>query len=267
MPRLSPLSPHPEDSPRRDHHHHLAAVSSRSVDFPAGEVRPAHHHGVAQLIYAVEGVMVVSSEAGRWIVPPTRAIWMPAFTSHTIRMVSAVSMRSLYIQPEAASGLPAACATVAISDLLKQLIVSAMEIDGDYLTDSRDGRLMGLILDELRVLPVLPLHLPNPHHPYLRTICNAIAEAPDDNRTLAHWAAVIGVDIKTIQRLFMRETGLTFGQWRQQARLLMALERLASGARIVDIALDMGYDSPSAFSAMFRKQLGVPPSEYFRVVE
>lgn len=251
-------------SARRDHHRDEVPVSSRAVEFPAGEVRPLHHHGVAQLIYAVDGIMVVESDAGRWIVPPTRGIWMPAFAAHTIRMVNAVSMRSLYIRPDAAQGLPQACATVAISELLRQLILSAMDITDDYAADSRNGRLMGLILDELRFLPVLPLHLPNPQHPCLTRICGAIGAAPDENTTLAQWARTLGMDVKTIQRLFMRETRMTFGQWRQQARLLMALERLASGARILDVALDLGYDSPSAFSAMFRKQLGVTPSAYFR---
>jgi AraC-like DNA-binding protein len=254
-------------SAQRNHHRDTVPVSSRAVDFPAGDVRPLHHHSVAQLIYAVDGVMVVSSEIGQWIVPPTRGIWMPAFTAHTVRMVNAVSMRTLYIQPDAARGLPERCHTVAISDLLRQLILSAMSVAGEYMADSRDGRLMGLILDELNFLPVLPLHLPLPAHPYLRAICRQLREAPDDKRTLDEWAQTVGVDAKTIQRSFARQTGMTFGKWRQQARLLMALERLASGERILDVALGLGYDSPSAFTAMFRKQLGVVPSEYFRIYE
>ncbi|CAG9239078.1 hypothetical protein PSP6_80265 [Paraburkholderia tropica] len=176
-------------------------------------------------------------------------------------------MRTLYIQPDAAQGLPSQCHTVAISDLLRQLIVSAMAITGDYTADSRDGRLMGLLLDELNFLPVLPLHLPLPTHPYLADICQQLLDAPDDKRTLGEWAKVAGVDAKTLQRAFARQVSMTFGQWRQQARLLMALERLATGQSILDVALGMGYDSPSAFTAMFKKQLGVVPSEYFRISE
>ncbi|PVX79978.1 AraC family transcriptional regulator [Paraburkholderia unamae] len=211
--------------------------------------------------------MVVSSEAGQWIVPPTQAIWMPAHTAHTVRMVNAVTMRTLYIQPDAARGLPQRCHTVAIPDLLRQLILSAMDIKGDYTADSRDGRLMGLLLDELNFLPVLPLHLPLPTHPYLVEICRQLLDAPDDKRTLLEWAQVVGVDPKTVQRTFAQQLSMTFGQWRQQARLLMALERLATGRSILDVALGLGYDSPSAFTAMFKKQLGVVPSEYFRLSE
>ncbi|WP_322046465.1 helix-turn-helix transcriptional regulator [Paraburkholderia sp. J67] len=240
-------------------------MSSRAVDFPAGHIRPLHHHSVAQLIYAVDGVMVISSNAGQWIVPPTQAIWMPAHTAHTVRMVNAVTMRTLYIQPDAAHGLPQRCHTVAISALLRQLILSAMEINDDYTADSRDGRLMGLLLDELNFLPVLPLHLPLPTHPHLAAICQQILEAPDDKRTLDEWAQVIGIDARTVQRTFAQQVSMTFGQWRKQARLLMALERLATGQSILDVALSMGYDSPSAFTAMFKKQLGVVPSEYFRI--
>jgi len=238
-------------------------VSSRFVNYPGGYITPLHRHTLAQLIYAVEGVMVVSSDVGQWIVPPTRGIWMPALTDHTVRMVGAVAMRSLYIEPDAIADLPQHCRTVVISDLLRQLILSAMTVSGDYATDSRGGRLMRLILDELIFLPVLPLHLPRPNHPYLQPICQQISDLPDDNKTLIEWAAIIGVNAKTLQRLFAQETGMTFGRWRQQARLLIALERLAMGERILDVALNLGYDSPSAFAAMFKKHLGVAPSEYF----
>lgn len=256
---------HPATSARRDHHHDAVPVTARAMNFPADNLRTLHHHSVAQLIYAVSGIMVVASDAGRWIVPPNRAIWMPPFTPHTVRMVNDVSMRTLYIQPDAVTTLPSTSQTVAVSDLLKQLILSAMDVTDAYTRDSRNGRLMGLILDELRVLPVLPLHLPMPTHPYLKAMCEQLHAAPDDQRTLSDWAKTVGVDAKTIQRVFAQHTGMTFGQWRQQARLLLALERLALGQSVLNVALDSGYDSPSAFTVMFKKQLGVVPSEYFRV--
>jgi AraC-like DNA-binding protein len=122
---------------------------------------------------------------------------------------------------------------------------------------------MSLLLDELQALPVLPLHLPQPNDPRLRRICARLLDHPVDGSTLADWAERLEVDVKTIQRLFARETGMTFGQWRQQARLLRALEKLASGDKIIDIALSLGYESPSAFAAMFRRQFGEPPSAFF----
>jgi AraC-like DNA-binding protein len=119
------------------------------------------------------------------------------------------------------------------------------------------------MLDEIVQMPVLPLNLPTPSDPRLRVIHDKIKAFPDDPNTIAHWARTFRLNPRTIQRLFLAENGLSFGQWRRQARLLTALEMLARGERIVDIALAVGYDSPTAFSTMFRRQFGAPPSAYF----
>jgi AraC-like DNA-binding protein len=239
-------------------------VFTRATDYPEGHVVDWHVHARGQLVYAVHGVMMVAADGGQWIVPSTRAIWMPAGVAHLIRCVGVVHMRSLYIRPDAAAGLPARAHAVGVSALLRELILAATEVAQPYDERSRDGRLMRLLLDELHALPVLPLHLPQPSDPRLRRICARIAERPDDVSTLADWAATLAVDVKTIQRLFARETGMTFGQWRQQARLLHGLERLAVGDKVVDVALALGYDSPSAFAAMFKRQFGETPSAFFR---
>ena len=241
-----------------------APVSCRATDYPAGwEVAP-HAHGKHQLIYAVHGVMAVKADAGQWVVPPTRGIWMPAGMTHAIQCIGVVNMRSLFILPGAVPNLPVESCVVGISPLLRELIRAAAEVPAPYVPASRDGRLMRLMLDELRTLPVLPLHLPMPLEPRLLEICTRLQQRLDDVSTLADWAAHLGVDVKTIQRLFQRETGMTFGKWRQQARLLRALELLASGERVVDIALALGYDSPSAFTTMFKRQFGQTPSQFFR---
>jgi AraC-like DNA-binding protein len=239
-------------------------VFTRATDYPEGHVIDWHAHARGQLVYAVHGVMMVAAEGGQWIVPPTRAIWMPAGVSHLIRCVGVVHMRSLYIRPDAAPQLPARAQAVGVSALLRELILAATEVEPPYAADSRDGRLMRLLLDELHALPVLPLHLPQPADERLRRICTRLAEQPDDVSTLADWSAALGIDAKTIQRLFARETGMTFGQWRQQARLLHGLERLAVGDKVVDVALALGYDSPSAFAAMFKRQFGETPGAFFR---
>jgi AraC-like DNA-binding protein len=239
-------------------------VITRLVDYPAGHVIERHVHARGQLVYAVHGVMMVDAEGGQWIVPPTRAIWMPAGTAHLIRCIGVVHMRSLYVRPDAAPQLPARAHAVGVSPLLRELILAAGEIGTPYTPDSRDGRLMRLLLDELHALPVLPLYLPHPADARLRRICERLSARPDDVSTLADWGAALGVDVKTIQRLFARETGMTFGQWRQQARLLHALERLALGDKVVEVALALGYDSPGAFATMFRRQFGETPSAFFR---
>lgn len=241
----------------------IAPVACRVSDYPLNAQIEPHAHGKHQLVYAIQGVMVVHTAAGVWIVPPTRAIWMPAGTTHWIRCVGTVLMRSLFVRPDAAADLPRSAQAVGVSPLLRELISAAAEIALPYAANSRDGRLMRLLLDELHALPILPLHLPQPSDPHLQRICAQLQGAPDDLSTLADWAVQLGVDAKTIQRRFARETGMTFGQWRQQARLLHALERLAQGDKVLDVALALGYDSPSAFAAMFRRQFGQSPSRFF----
>ena len=241
-----------------------APVFTRATDYPGGYVVDWHAHARGQLVYAVLGVMVVAAQGGQWIVPPTRAIWMPAGVAHLIRCVGDVHMRSLYVQPDAAPHLPGRAHAVGVSPLLRELILAACDVPQPYEPDSRDGRLMRLLVDELHALPVLPLHLPQPQDERLRRICARLLEQPDDASTLGDWAAALGIDAKTVQRLFARETGMTFGQWRQQARLLHGLERLALGDKVVDVALALGYDSPSAFATMFKRQFGETPSAFFR---
>jgi AraC-like DNA-binding protein len=221
---------------------------------------------VGQLIYAVRGVMVIHTASGQWIVPPTRALWMPVSMTHGIRMVGHVRMRTIYVQPRAAPSLPAACAVVAVSPLLSALILEAVNVRLPYAQDSRDAHLMGLLIDEIVQMPALPLNLPYPSDPRLRVIHERIMKTPDDPSTAAQWASTFRLDPRTIHRLFVRDTGLTFGQWRRQARLLAALEMLARGERIVDIALAVGYSSPTAFSTMFHRQFGAPPTSYFEAV-
>lgn len=239
-------------------------VTAMAADYLPGEVTKPHQHPHAQLIHAVHGVMVVATEEGQWIVPPTRGMWMPGGITHWIRMVGRVQMRTAYIRPDAAPDLPQRCTVLGISPLLRELILAAIDIPLPYAPDTRDARLMRLLLDEVMLVPSLPLHLPRPTDDGLRQICDAIVSTPDTALTLADWGGRLGVDPKTIQRRFARETGMTFGQWRQQARLLAALEKLAAGSKVVDVALDLGYESPSAFATMFRRQFGVPPSVFFR---
>lgn len=207
--------------------------------------------------------MVVRADVGLWVVPPTRAIWMLAGMRHEIRCVGAVHMRSLFVAPATMLQLPASTQAVGVSPLLRELIRAAMDVRQPYAAHTRDGRLMRLILDELRTLPVLPLHLHRPTDPRLLPICDQLQGQPDDTTTLNVWAQRLSFDVKTLQRLFVKETGMTFGVWRQQVRLLRALELLASGEKVINVALALGYDSPSAFGAMFRRQFGQTPTQFF----
>jgi AraC-like DNA-binding protein/quercetin dioxygenase-like cupin family protein len=242
-------------------------VTGRATDYPNGSSIEPHAHAKHQLIYAVRGVMVVQAQAGRWVVPPTRGIWMVAGMTHEIRCLGEVHMRSLVVTPDAAPRLLEVTQAVGISPLLRELIRAAMQVRQPYVPASRDGRVMRLILDELRALPVLPLHLQMPSDPRLLQICDTLRQRLGDPSTMADWARRLTVDVKTIQRLFVKETGMTFGQWRQQARLLRALELLATGRKVIDVALALGYESPSAFATMFRKQFDQTPSQFFAEAE
>lgn len=237
-------------------------VAGLAVDYEDGHRVRRHRHRRGQLLYAISGVMVVDTDAGIWIVPPTRGVWVPAWVPHGIRMSGEPRMRTVFVEPGAAAHLPEQCCVLSISPLLRELMVAAAEVPLDWAPDTRDGRLMMLLLDELRQEPVLPLHLPQPSEPRLARICRAIVRHPERQAGAADWARELGVDPKTVHRLFLRHTGMTFGRWRQQARLLAAMERLARGARVLDVALDLGYDSPSAFAAMFRRAVGESPSAF-----
>ncbi|RSF07791.1 AraC family transcriptional regulator [Achromobacter aegrifaciens] len=237
-------------------------VAGLAVDYEDGHRVRRHRPRRAQLLYAISGVMVVDTDAGIWVVPPTRGVWVPAWVSHGLRMSGEPRMRTVFVEPGAAAHLPSSCCVLSISPLLRELMVAAAEVPLDWAPDTRDGRLMMLLLDELRQEPVLPLHLPQPSEPRLARICRAIVRHPERQDGAADWGRALGVDPKTVHRLFLRHTGMTFGRWRQQARLLAAMERLARGERVLEVALDLGYESPSAFAAMFRKAVGEPPSAF-----
>ncbi|MGT9865653.1 AraC family transcriptional regulator [Stenotrophomonas maltophilia group sp. P373] len=239
-------------------------VTYRVTQYPVGTHIPGHKHQRHQLVYAISGLMVVRSAVGRWVVPSNRAIWMPAGMVHAVDCIAAVHMRSLYIDPSFALHLPAEPFAVQVSPLLRELLQAATLVKGEHIEDSRDGRVVRLLLDELHRMDVLPLHLPAPSDPRLQRICQHLQKHPGDDATLQDWAQALEVDVKTIQRRFATELGMTFGQWRQQARLLAAMERLAIGDKVIDVALATGYDSPSAFTSMFKRQLGQTPAAFFR---
>ncbi|WP_024509572.1 helix-turn-helix transcriptional regulator [Bradyrhizobium sp. ARR65] len=247
-----------------DYHATPRPIAAMEIDYPSGTSTGLHAHPRGQLLHAITGVMIVRSAAGSWVVPPNRALWLAADLEHEVQMCGEVKIRTVFVDPDAAPHLPRTSCVIAVSALLRELIVAAVAVPIDYERGSRDERLLLLLLDELRKFDALPLHLPAPRDIRLRTICEALTSRPDDVTTAQQWADRIGVTAKTLHRLFSKETGMTFGQWRQQARLLFALQRLARGEKIIDVAFDSGYASQSAFTAMFRKHFGIPPSAFYR---
>lgn len=232
-------------------------------DYPAGTVVPWHRHKRAQLAFAKSGVMVMATRDGDWVVPPHRALWLPAGTEHQLRASTALAMRTLYIEPEAAQGMPEAVRVIDVSPLLRELILAAAELPLLWRESGRDQRIMALILDEIRILPDLPLGLPRPTDRRLARLCDAVLAAPGEDWGLRAASRRVGASSRTLARIAQRELGMSFAAWLRRARLLCALERLARGESVTAVALDSGYGSPAAFAQMFRRHIGVAPSRYF----
>jgi len=232
--------------------------------WPVGMSTGWHSHPKGQLLYATEGVMVVHTDAGSWIVPPNRALWITTGLRHTVTMAGDVLMRTAYIDAAKVTTLPHESSVINVSPLLRELLVEAVRIAFHTEPKGRDARLLELLIDEIRVSTTLPLHLPMPKDERLRSICDQLSATPSDSSNAAEWAASIHVGERTLHRLFAKETGMTFAQWREQARLLHALRGIAAGTKVIEVALDCGYGSASAFAAMFRRHFGVSPSSFYQ---
>ncbi len=241
-------------------------VAAMARDLPSDYEIAWHSHPRFQLVYGAQGVMTVDTrgrdQGETWVVPPQRAVWLPPGIEHRILTSSQVKFRTLYVAPEAAKAMPQRCEAFAITPLLRELILRATELPVEYDERGSAGRVMRLILDELASLVRLPYNLPMPASKVLSRICRALIESPNDQVTIEALGARHGTTSRTLARGFRRETGMSFSEWRRRARLLRALAWIAEGRPILAVALDLGYDSPSAFSAMFKREFGLPPSQY-----
>jgi len=243
-------------------------VRSLGLHLPSGHELPPHAHPWDQLVHATEGVMTVTVEAGSWVVPPARAVWIPAGLVHAVRTRGRVRMRTLYLRPDLADRVeaawPATCRVVAVSSLARELVLAILRIGMLLEGDAHHRRLVELLAHELRGTGEAPLELRTPLDPRARQVADAIRADPASTSTLAELAGHGGASPRTIERLFRRDTGLTFVGWRQRARALHALERLVTGDTVTEAALAAGYDSTSAFIAMFRRVLGTTPGRVAR---
>ncbi|TDT60465.1 AraC-like DNA-binding protein [Enterobacter sp. AG5470] len=232
-------------------------------DYRHGEHEPWHTHPCDQLIHTLSGVIRVETAQGTWVVPPTRGVWIPAYVSHALDIDGDVQARGVFVQPLARADLPVICQVVRISELLRALIVNALELPAAYQAGTRAERIYELILDEIRLMNTLPFCLPEPSSPRLKQLCDAVRATPAGAWTLENAARQVSMSGRTLSRHFYQQTGLQFSEWVRRARLLGALTRLARGEPVTQVALDSGYANPSAFSAMFRRVMGVPPGDYF----
>ncbi|TDV69791.1 helix-turn-helix domain-containing protein [Pseudomonas sp. LP_7_YM] len=233
-------------------------------DYAEGHLLRRHYHRRAQLLYGSTGVMKVSTEQGDWVVPPQQAVWVPAQLEHEVLMLG-VSTRSLYIEPSAVPVSRGVCEVISVSPLLRQLLIEAVEMPLVYDPQGRDGALISLALWEIELARGLPLHIRLPDDPRLLDRCQRFLQHPDIHQSPHDWARELFVSERSFSRLFREQTQMSFGQWRQRACVMLALSRLSAGDPITRIALDLGYESPAAFSTMFRRLVGCAPSHYATV--
>lgn len=231
-------------------------------EFPDGYHVPEHHHSRSQLLHALTGVVLVSTQLGRWMVPPDHAMWIPAGIEHAVDMLGNVSMRSIYVAPGAIEGLPERLRVVGVGDLMRSLIVEAVALPDE--PSPRSTLLLSLLLHEIPAMPERPLGLPFPADPKIAALCRRFVASPSPHATIDEWATAAGMSRRTFTRIFQRQTGLSLSTWRQQALLFAALPRLADGEPVTRVALDLGYDSVPAFTTMFRRMLGKSPRAYLR---
>ena len=246
---------HLDDEPR---------VRSWAVTFPTGG---SLHELVSEwdrLVYASRGAMRVRTAQGEWMVPPHRALWVPAGVSHRVEMKGRVSLRSLFFRPVRFGRLFRECRVMNVSALLRELIlhVSRRAVVDPQLRS--EGHAIGLLLSQLVTIEVVPLQLPLLRDPRASRAASLLSTPAGTRRPLAAVGRTVGASPRTLQRLFAAETGLTFEKWRQRARLIRSIELLAAGWKVTRVALEVGYDSPSAFIAMFRRELGSTPRRYLQ---
>src|SRR5689334_17379867 len=232
-------------------------------DVPDHQVTRWHTHKRAQLVYTAAGAMLVRTRDATWVIPPQRAVWVPAGVQHETETLGEVKMRTLYIEAGVARRVTLKCCAINVSPLLRELIMRAATLPVLYPPRSPAARVMQMILDEIRECTMTPLSLPLPAHPRLGRICHAIARNPRRRDTLAQLAAAEGMSKRTAERLFTRELSMTFRRWRQLARLLSALTKLATGKSVKLAAFESGYTSQSAFTSTFKRMFGTTPTHYF----
>lgn len=221
-----------------------------------------HFHQCAQLLHAADNVITVKADAGVWVVPPHRAVWIPPGFHHMTSSKKSFRLLTLYVKPGIAR-MPSRCCVVSIDPLVNELLKAAAEFEPEYPKGGPEERLLMVILDRLPLLEVMPLYLPQPQDSRLRRLTALLEEDLASGVSMERAAILSGLSSRTAARLFRKETGMTFTQWRQQLRVLMAMERLGAGASVTEAALDVGYQDVSSFINVFRQVTGTTPASFF----
>lgn len=237
-------------------------IHGLAVDLTHGWHVESHRHDRGQIMFAAAGAMTISVPHKSWVIGGCRALWVPESLEHEVRMSTNVEMRNLQISRACAPELPTTTCCVRVTPLLRELLLTAIAGPNYFCPGDKQERVVGLILDEFEEAEVPAMHLPDPRDARLVRVCNAMRDRPGDRSTLDEWADIACVSARTLARLFVQDTGLSFAVWRRQLRLINAIARLSCGDSVTTVALDAGYDTPSGFIEMFRRQTGCTPGQY-----
>ncbi len=257
LPKLAPIEIGWRTEP------HLPVIPLSMEVSQAGCAAP-HAHPRGQLIYASQGVMRVVSGKEVLVVPPSQAVWVPPDVEHEVYFPGEVSLRNLFLERGVSGRLPRECTILKVSPLLRELILKAVIIGESYTPESAGYRLMTVLIDELCQAEPTELRLPMGHDERLQRAIEKMVADPGAIETIEVLASVACTSPRTLARLFIRETGLTFGAWKKRLILQEAIRRLAAGQNVTTVAFDLGYQSLSAFIEMFRQTLGASPGQYLK---
>lgn len=252
---------------RSEDHEYLQSVprpvAAMAKRYPAGYAGYRHSHARAQFLYAASGTMKLTLDLGSWIIPPKRAVWLPAGYPHQTGAIGALEMRTLYIRedacPKMASPVPR---MLAVSPLLHELILRAVEMPAEYHEAGQDARIVATLLGEINWTPIHPVCLPALEDARLRRVEQMLLKEPGNRNTLEQWAQCLSVSPRTLNRALRRETDLSFQVWRDHVRTFVAIPMLAEGTPLAEIADALGYETAWSFTAMFKRVTGKTPSRY-----
>jgi AraC-like DNA-binding protein len=221
-----------------------------------------HAHRESQLLYLARGELICEASNALWIVPPQSALWIPGAVTHRIRARAPLEGCAVFVERDAAPNLPQDCCAVSVTPLFRECLLRMATRPALYDLEGADARIVSVLLDELAAVTIEKHRLPMPIDARLRRLVDAMTANPADRATAAKWATRIGIGQRTLHRLLVKETGLSFGRWRQQLHIILALQKLSRGASVQSAAQDLGYESASSFVTMFRKALGTSPARY-----
>jgi AraC-like DNA-binding protein/mannose-6-phosphate isomerase-like protein (cupin superfamily) len=232
-----------------------------SSTYSSGFVMHPHTHATHQLLFASSGAMTVTGDRTSWMIPPHRAVLIPAGIQHSIRMWGEVAMRSLYFPVTAPAPVfdTTECRVISVSPLLRELILRVADLAALDSRVANEARLMSVLMDELGSARIEPLVLPMPADARAVKAADWVLTNPADGCTATVLARRCGLSERTLERLFRAETGMRFGLWRQKAKLLESVRVLVEGGSVTDAALESGYSSVSAYISAFKQTFGCTP--------